>query len=141
MTFEELSMLASTCAVEIGIHTVSHPVLPLLSDREMQDEINVAHDALRERFDNVLPVLAVPFGLYDQRTLRMARAAGVTASLTLAGRLDNASQDGAVPRLCMTSGETCVKLAVKLLGLPEVVRRWSGRATAGMYPALPSPTT
>jgi len=140
MTFAEIATLASLSEVELGVHTASHPVLPLLPDDELRREIETAHDALRERFTNVLPVLAVPFGLYDGRMLRVAQRAGMTASLTLAGTLRDSDDDGAVPRVCMTSGDTAARLGLRLLGISDFVRRWSGRGAA-LYPDLPSATT
>ena len=123
------------------MHTVSHPVLPLLPDRELQQEIATAHETLRERFVKVLPVLAVPFGLYDKRTLRIARSAGMMASLTLAGRLNNSSGEGDLPRVCITKDDTAAGLGLRLLGVSDLVRSWSGRSGPAAYPDLPSPTT
>jgi peptidoglycan/xylan/chitin deacetylase (PgdA/CDA1 family) len=140
MTFDELTTLASLPAVELGVHTASHPVLPLLGDDELRFEIETAHEVLRERFTNVLPVLAVPFGLYDQRMLHIARASGMSASLTLAGTMNASLHDCGVPRVCMTSGDTALRLGLRLLGVNDMVRRWSGRSIP-RYPDLPSPTT
>jgi peptidoglycan/xylan/chitin deacetylase (PgdA/CDA1 family) len=141
MTFAELEDVARMPLVEIGVHTLSHPVLPLLSDAELQEEIAVAFAHLRERWESVLPVLAVPFGLYDERTLRAARAAGMVASLSMvSAKLRHELTAYALPRLCVTRNDTPAKLRLRLLGLPDLVRRWSGRA-APPYPDLPSATT
>jgi len=141
MTFDELAELAAMPEVELGVHTVSHPVLPLLPDVDLRQEIVTGYDALRERFANVLPVLAVPFGLYDERTLRVAHRAGMMASLTLAGRLVSGSNgECALPRCCITRSDTRVRLALRLLGVPDLVRAWSGCRPAP-YPDLPSPTS
>jgi peptidoglycan/xylan/chitin deacetylase (PgdA/CDA1 family) len=141
MTFRELAALASMSEVELGVHTVSHPVLPLLSDGELRHEIGHAYDALRERFANVLPMLAVPFGLYDKRTLGVARSAGMAASFTLAGRLNDATDVCALPRLCLTRDDTAAKLGLRLLGVSDLLRGWSRREVPAMYPDLPSATT
>ena len=140
MTFDELDTLLETDMVEVGVHAMSHPVLPLLSDSELVREIVAGHDALRERYANVLPVLAVPFGLYDGRTIEGARSAGMIASLTLGGTLSGDGEPDSLPRLCVTKSDTPAKLGIRLLGLPALVRRWSGRRPA-LYPDLPSPTT
>ena len=79
----ELERLAAIPSVELGVHTVSHPVLPLVPGTEMQQEIAGCYDRLRERFERAVPILAIPFGLYDDRTIRASRAAGMTAALTL----------------------------------------------------------
>jgi peptidoglycan/xylan/chitin deacetylase (PgdA/CDA1 family) len=140
MTFEELAELAALPGVELGVHTVSHPVLPLLPDHELAYEIAAGHDALRERFARVVPVLAVPFGLYDERTLRTARAAGMIASLTLGGIPFNGGTGDALPRFCVTTADTPARLGMRLLGVRELLRPAARRAPA-RFPDLPSPTT
>lgn len=141
MTFEELETLAAAPGVEIGVHTISHPVLPLLSDEELRQEIVASYDLLRARFASVLPIVALPFGLYDERTLRAVRSAGMMASLTLAGdRLRLSAAGQALPRLCVGRSDTPGRLGLRLLGLPLLTRRCLGRRAAS-YPDLPSPTT
>lgn len=141
MTFDELADLMAMPWVEVGVHTASHPVLPLLPDHDLEQEIAASYDALRERFARALPILAIPFGLYDERTLRVARSAGMIASLTLAGGALNgdACRDG-FPRLCLTRHDSRARLGLRLLGLPGLIRRCSGRRPAP-YPDLPSPAT
>jgi peptidoglycan/xylan/chitin deacetylase (PgdA/CDA1 family) len=141
MRFDELAVLASTPGLEFGVHTVSHPVLPLLADQDIREEITACHDRLRERVVNVVPVLAVPFGLYDERTLRASRAAGMSAALTLAETtLSGRSRDRALPRFCMTASDTRITVARRLLGVSDVLQRCVRRSRIP-YPALPSPTT
>jgi peptidoglycan/xylan/chitin deacetylase (PgdA/CDA1 family) len=140
MTFAELAQLATIPSVEVGVHTVSHPVLPLLSDADLRQEIAAAYADLRERFAAVLPILALPFGLYDERTLRIARAAGMTASLSVASANLNGTHREALPRYCVTRSDTPAKLGLRLLGLRDLVRR-SARRPLVPYPELPSPTS
>jgi peptidoglycan/xylan/chitin deacetylase (PgdA/CDA1 family) len=142
MTFGELTELARLPGVELGVHTVSHPVLPLLSDEGLHEEIAAAYADLRERFATVLPVLAVPFGLYDERTLRAAGAIGIKASLTMAGaNLGREAPRHVLPRYCVTKGDTPARLGLRLLGVPELVRRRRARRALTLYPDLPSATT
>jgi peptidoglycan/xylan/chitin deacetylase (PgdA/CDA1 family) len=141
MTFDELTDFAALPSVEIGVHTLSHPVLPLLSDHELVREIEAGYDALRERLTAVVPILAVPFGLYDERTLRTARAAGMIASLTLSGVPFNGdTRRDALPRFCVTTADTSVRLGIRLLGVRELIRPTALRAPEP-FPDLPSATT
>jgi peptidoglycan/xylan/chitin deacetylase (PgdA/CDA1 family) len=141
MTFTELHELTRHPAVDIGVHTVSHPVLPLLSDDEQAFEISRCHSLLREQFPNVVPVLAAPFGLFDQRSLDNARYAGMTATLTLGARtLHGAPHVDALPRFCMCAGEKDWKLVLRLAGFLEPWRRWRDGARPA-YPELPSEST
>jgi len=140
MTFAELASFASLPSVTLGVHTVSHPVLPLLDDHELEHEIVACHDALRERFTNVVPILAIPFGLFDDRTVRIARKAGMTTSLTLAGTaLAQRGSGDDLPRFCVTRSQTALKLQLRLSGVLARIRR--ERAAQSRYPALPSATT
>ena len=140
MTFQELEALTAIPTVDIGVHTMSHHVLPFLSDLELHREIAGCLDRLRERFDRVVPVLAVPFGLYDERTVRASRIAGMAATLTLgATTLDRAGSDHLLPRFCMMSTDTRTGVALRLLGIREIVRRRTGPQP--QYPELPSATT
>ena len=141
MTGRELDELSAVPWIEIGVHTMSHPVLPLLPDDEIRQEIAISFSALRERFANVVPVLAVPFGLYDRRTLRIARSAGMSASFTLAGSaLTDSDSERGLPRLCVTGIDSRTSLGLRLLGVKETVRGWLGYPPV-LYPDLPSATT
>lgn len=141
MTFQELAGFAALPSVDVGVHTVTHPVLPLLSDRELHDEIGAGYAALRERFTNVVPILAIPFGLFDHRTVCAAREAGMIASMTLAGTMLKPSvNEDDLPRFCMSRHETALKLRFRLSGLFERLRRWR-QGTVPRYPELPSPAT
>ena len=137
MTWDELGQLTAVRSIDLGVHTVSHPVLPLLSAQEMQEEIAGCHRRLCERFDRVVPILAIPFGLYDERTINASRSAGMIAALTLGETTLNASGEHAVPRFCLMGGDTPASVALRLLGVREIVRR----KPPPLYPALPSATT
>jgi peptidoglycan/xylan/chitin deacetylase (PgdA/CDA1 family) len=141
MTFDELAALAELPGVEIGVHTASHPVLPLLSDADLEHEIVSCYRALQERLRGVLPVLAIPYGLFDERVLSAARAAGMVASLTLAGdTCGPRALPHALPRFCVTRSDAWPKFALRLTGFPRAVRAWSGGACVP-YPDLPSATS
>jgi peptidoglycan/xylan/chitin deacetylase (PgdA/CDA1 family) len=141
MTSDELCSLAELPGVDIGVHTMSHPVLPLLSDADLEREIAGGYAALKRWCPDVVPILAVPFGLYDARVIRAARAAGMATSLTLSGDIGHCASDrDALPRFCITRTDTCTKLALRLSGLPRRLRSRSRHARAD-YPALPSPTS
>jgi peptidoglycan/xylan/chitin deacetylase (PgdA/CDA1 family) len=141
MTFDELAKISETATVELGVHTTTHPVLPLLSDDEMRTEVLSCLDTLREHFDNVVPVLAAPFGLFDKRSARIAREAGMLTTLTLGSRTLRASRgDEWLPRFCLCAGESGWKLQLRIAGAAE---RWQRLryGPAALFPELPSATT
>jgi len=140
MTESELTHFVARTSAQLGIHTVSHAALPFLSDDELVREIAGCHGELRARFRDVLPYVAIPFGLFDARTLRLATEAGMTASLTLAGETLGGRSHPGVPRVCVVRAHTSGVIALKVSGMAAVLNRVRGRATAA-YPPLPSPTT
>jgi peptidoglycan/xylan/chitin deacetylase (PgdA/CDA1 family) len=141
MTLPELDTMAQLPGVTFGVHTMSHPVLPLLNADEMRREILDCHAFLQSRFPAVVPVLAIPFGLFDARVLRVAREAGMSASLTLANRtIRRTVVPGGVPRFGLTSREPGWKLWLKLMGIGDHVADWRDRGRSP-YPELPSATS
>jgi peptidoglycan/xylan/chitin deacetylase (PgdA/CDA1 family) len=141
MTFDELAGFAARGPVEIGVHTRSHPVLPLLSDEEMRGEIEECHAAISARFPTAVPVLAAPFGLYDARTLTVARESGMRSVLTLAATtMRRRSAHGDVPRICVVQDVPPWKFQLAVAGVPERLGALRGRSASG-YPDLPSEST
>jgi peptidoglycan/xylan/chitin deacetylase (PgdA/CDA1 family) len=141
MTFAELATMSREPLVDFGVHTVSHPVLPLLDPAEFHVEVAGAHEILKRELPRVQPILAIPFGLFDQFTASRAVESGMSASLTLAGRtLENVAPQQGLPRFCLTTREPGYKLWLRITGAAE--KLLGQRMEGGMaYPALPSPTS
>lgn len=136
MTTEEIDRLLTVPSVDLGVHTVTHPVLPLLGDREVVDEIGDCYQALKARWDRVIPVLAVPFGLYDARTEKLAREAEMSGVLSLSGRtLRHPGPNGILSRFTVSQALPRWKLLLKLAGLQEALRRDDGGQD--IYPPIP----
>ena len=136
MTLPELNALGRRLPLEVGVHTMTHPVLPLLPDIEVQREIADAYALIQEMCPNATPVLAVPFGLGDARVVRIATTAGMRASLSLAGvTLRHNPPVDWLPRICLSTDLPAWKLRLQLTG------QFGGRADHQRFPDLPSPTT
>jgi peptidoglycan/xylan/chitin deacetylase (PgdA/CDA1 family) len=142
MTGEELEKFLEHTGAQVGVHTVSHAALPFLPDDQLVDEVRQGYDQLRARFSRVLPYLAIPFGLFDPRTLRLAAQAGMTVSLTLEGQpLDRPfAADIGMSRLCVVREQAPGMLTLKLSGAARLISRLRGGAD-NPYPDLPSPST
>jgi peptidoglycan/xylan/chitin deacetylase (PgdA/CDA1 family) len=126
MTLEELERLAASPFVEFGVHTRSHPVLPLLNDEELEDEVAGCYSVLRTRSLPVIPVLACPFGEFDQRTLGVAYRVGMRACLALGNRTFRGLEGSdPLPRFCVTAGQPKWRLGLRLLAVEERVRALS----------------
>lgn len=133
MTFDELDRLISSGLVDVGVHTATHAALPLLPDEEVREEVRACYAALRERWPGAVAVLAAPYGLVDERVVRLAREAGMAASLTLSDNtLAVTGPGGGIPRLGMSRGDPLWKLPLRCAGVAERVRKWrTGRVDAG----------
>lgn len=141
MTWQELEAVAQLPDVDLGVHTRTHPVLPLLPESEQMAEIQGSHAVMLERFPQTLPLLAIPFGLFDHRTGRIAAAAGMEAALTLGEALVRPEGDQTLlPRITANTGLRGWRVPLRLLGwFDSIVRR--RRGLVGPYPALPSPAS
>ena len=79
LTDEEVSRLADGGLVEVGGHTVTHPVLSSCSPREQQREVTASRDRLRELLDRPVSSFAYPFGAagdYSATTVSIVRGGG-----------------------------------------------------------------
>jgi peptidoglycan/xylan/chitin deacetylase (PgdA/CDA1 family) len=138
MTWEELERLVAAGPIDIGIHTRSHPAMPLLSADEQRLEITAGYDRLRERFPATIPVLAAPFGLFNRDTVAVTRELGLDACLGLGNRtLRFEGKTGALPRFCMMHPDSAFKLAPRLSGVVDQIRSWRGEGP----PDFPVPPT
>jgi peptidoglycan/xylan/chitin deacetylase (PgdA/CDA1 family) len=88
MTAAQLLSLAER-GHEIGSHTVTHPILPLSTDAELDEELRASRAALQEWTGRAVNVLAYPNGDCDLRVREAARRAGY--------RLACATEAGAGP--------------------------------------------
>lgn len=116
----EVAKLASDAHFEIGVHTVTHRALPFLSDDDVEAEIRDCHGWLRELLASPLPVLAIPYGLRDERTAPLARRAGMEAVLRIAARnvMPQWDENG-LPRFSMSEQRRGWKLGSAMLGVYE----------------------
>lgn len=80
MSWQELGTLAEA-GWEIGSHTVSHPHLTQIGDRELEDELRRSKARCEERLGSPCTSLAYPYGDVDARVIgATARAGYLTAA-------------------------------------------------------------
>jgi peptidoglycan/xylan/chitin deacetylase (PgdA/CDA1 family) len=142
MTESELSGFISRTGAQVSVHTLSHAALPFLPDHEVIAEVRRGYELLSYQFPDTLPYLAIPFGLFDARTFRLAAEAGMTVSLTLEGRPLGRSLVGdiGIPRLCVVREQSPGLVALKASRVSTVLHRVKGQGRT-TYPPLPSSTT
>ena len=141
MTGVELAGFVERTGAQVGVHTVSHAALPFLPDQSILAEVGQGYEDLCAKFRGTLPYLAIPFGLFDARTLRLSAEAGMAVSLTLEGQpLDQPfAADVGVPRLCVVREQGPGKIVLKTSAVARLYGYLQGDAHSH-YPDLPSPT-
>jgi peptidoglycan/xylan/chitin deacetylase (PgdA/CDA1 family) len=76
VTAEELMRLSANGLVEIGAHTVAHPVLTELSSEAQREEIQESKAYLDDLLGQPVTSFAYPNGLYSDDTLTIVREVG-----------------------------------------------------------------
>ena len=113
-----------------GPHTVDHPILPNVDDRQAEQEITQSWSRLKEEAgDAALPVFAYPNGDYGPREIELARSAGLEAALTTrGGHIDRETvrdRPFELPRFDLRTERTALRQIVS--GLEAAKSRWRGR--------------
>jgi peptidoglycan/xylan/chitin deacetylase (PgdA/CDA1 family) len=87
----------SEAGMEIGAHTVSHPILARLDDESARVEIASSKEQLEEIILKPVRLFAYPNGKpgkdFDSRHVRMVRELGFTAAVTTAWGAARVSDD------------------------------------------------
>ncbi len=86
MTWDDLRAI-SEAGVEVGAHTVTHPHLTALTDRELERELCESREKIEAELGRPCPVVAYPYGDEDERVHAAARAAGFEAAFAIPGRV------------------------------------------------------
>ena len=85
LTKAEVARLAAGGLIEVGAHTVNHPVLAALSLDEQEREITEGRDALERLIGRPVRLFAYPFGYADsfaKETVALVRKAGFVGACT-----------------------------------------------------------
>lgn len=93
LTQDELHTLAQNELIEIGSHTVTHPLLPGLPLAEQEREIRESKHALEAIINRPVSSFAYPYGRYSAETASLVRAAGFNCACTAEGTVTQASTD------------------------------------------------
>jgi peptidoglycan/xylan/chitin deacetylase (PgdA/CDA1 family) len=83
--------------MQIGAHTVTHPILARMNDEDASREITESRHALEQIIEAPVPLFAYPNGRpgedYSVRTVELARAAGFSAAVSTARGFSVAGTD------------------------------------------------
>jgi peptidoglycan/xylan/chitin deacetylase (PgdA/CDA1 family) len=111
--------------IEVGSHTVSHPHLTRLSDRELDSELRDSRERLEAELSRSCRFLAYPYGENDARVRAAARRAGYAAAFALRERFDEPDVFG-LPRVDLYRKDTPLRAMLKTRFIPHVPPRALG---------------
>ncbi len=99
MTPDEVAALAAGGLIEIGAHTVTHPVLGALPALHQREEIEGSRAALEAVVSRPVTAFSYPFGSHTPVTVDLVRRAGLScACTTQPGRAGRQVSRFAIPR-------------------------------------------
>jgi peptidoglycan/xylan/chitin deacetylase (PgdA/CDA1 family) len=75
--------------IDFGSHTATHPRLPWIDDRRLDDELQRSRQALAAALGAPASAIAYPFGSVSAREMLAATRAGYTVGFGVGGRWDN----------------------------------------------------
>jgi peptidoglycan/xylan/chitin deacetylase (PgdA/CDA1 family) len=96
MTAAELRALAASDGMEIGAHTLTHPLLATLDAQEQRAEIEGSGRALEKLLETPANLFAYPYGGHDAFsavTTQLVRDGGYTMACTVTGGIARADGD------------------------------------------------
>jgi len=102
--------------VEVGSHTLSHPILTSLSPNEVESEVRDSRYALESRLDRPVSVFCYPNGNLDQGALEAARRHYRSAVTVESGSLSGDVDPHRLPRYS-AHPRGSLRLARRLAGL------------------------
>jgi peptidoglycan/xylan/chitin deacetylase (PgdA/CDA1 family) len=122
MSWDELRELQGS-GWEVGSHTVSHPHLTQIGDRELEVELRESRGACEDGLGGPCPAIAYPYGDVDERVVAATEAAGYSAAAALPARWHD-ERRLEWPRVGVYYGDDERRFAIKA---SRVVRRIRGR--------------
>lgn len=93
MTLQQLSEMSKQSLFELGLHTVTHPVMSFHSTEFQSQEIADNEVFLKEYCPNYIRVIAYPFGNYNQDTLSVVEKQNLNAAFTTSEKVVNKYTD------------------------------------------------
>lgn len=126
MTWDDVHAL-DRAGVEIGGHTVSHPILAKLDPERQSAEIQGCADSLARGLGRASRSFAYPFGRkwdFDAASIAAARSAGFTSATTTHAGVHQKGRDPyAIPRVMIDEDAELHRIAAEACGGYELMRR------------------
>lgn len=127
MTWDDARALAAA-GVELGGHTVGHPILSKLDEDAQRREIGGCARSIESATGRAPTSFAYPFGRswdYDERSVAAARTAGfTTATTTHAGVWTKGADPYRIPRMMIDEDAALHRIAAEACGGYALLRRF-----------------
>lgn len=81
VTWDQVQEMESG-GIEIGSHTITHPILPNTTDEQLDRELRGSRARLEEVLDHPVKLFCYPNGSFDQRVVSAAAQAGYECAVT-----------------------------------------------------------
>ena len=81
MTWDELDEMVEDGCVEVGSHTMTHPMLSTLESGAAYTEIRDSKEILEDRYSKEMPMFCYPAGNFNDETVQLVEKAGYTAAV------------------------------------------------------------
>ena len=75
MSEQQLRQLPSDL-VTIGSHTMTHPVLPSVDDKRLEQELRGSREKLEKIINREVKLFSFPYGAFDERVVEWCRETG-----------------------------------------------------------------
>ena len=93
MTPDELITLEETGLLQVGVHTLTHPLLPSLSVAAQRHEITQGRVRLQQILGHAVSDVCYPFGAYTADTVALVRSAAFTFACSVSSAVVDPDTD------------------------------------------------
>lgn len=100
--------------INFGSHTLTHPLLTNLSDRELENEVCDSKRKLEDLLGAEVSCFAYPYGAVDMRVRGAVARAGYKVALTADDGLNGWEDPLSLKRVNISSADTYLELALKV---------------------------
>lgn len=106
MSWREIAEVAEA-GIEIGAHTVTHPQLDQLPQKELHEELYRSKSLIEDHLGMAVPGLSYPYGYSNDKVRQMARDLGYTYAYAVGNAMTTRGADQfALPRLTVKQTTT-----------------------------------
>jgi peptidoglycan/xylan/chitin deacetylase (PgdA/CDA1 family) len=125
MTEEQLRKLPSDL-VQIGSHTLTHPMLPQLAELEARTELSVSRARLEQIIGKQVTLFSFPYGSFDDNSIQWCRDEGYERVFTTVPRVGlSGAGEFVAGRVAVEPGDWTLEFFLKLHG----AYRWLASAS------------